>query len=73
MATRKSWTGSLTSLSPPTENEFAALAYEESAEALIFATILNDLAKVPFAVKRVRTETGIEEVDHNKVIEMGSI
>ena len=58
-------------IEPRTEAEWKALTYEEAAEALIVSTVLNDLGKVESVVQRVRARTGIEEVDHDKILLMG--
>jgi len=43
----------------------------EGIEALIVFTVLNDLGKVESVVQWVRSKTAIEEVDHDKILEMG--
>ena len=40
-------------------------------EALVVFTVLNDLGKVEKVVEYVAARTGIEEVDHDKILWMG--
>ncbi len=43
----------------------------EGLETLIVFTVLNDLGKVESVVEYVRSKTGVDEVDHDKILMMG--
>lgn len=44
----------------------------DKIEALVVFTVLNDLGKVESVVQLVRSKTAVEEVDHDKILWMGS-